>query len=429
MEQWEERLIKYHKLFQRYPEPGWMTFFATIYLAETLQKAGYEVFVGREITDSELPADEQQLEVYERLAFKFAREAGVEEPDEWTRRLGHRTGVVAILDTHRAGEVKAFRFSMDKVDQAALGGQLYLPSGGKLAGGYSVMLHTGGHMALGLALACELAEEQSALRGKYIFVFQPADAGGRGDFPFAQDWKYGRIDKLYCSRVGFCPKYDTAGTSGEFSFVAGARGFLAASRMDIQYMGRPPRTISGTDPGRNALLAASAAVLLMEEIKLPGDGLTRLNVGRMQAGESRSTIPTEAWMQMEICGETMEKNRRVGTQVLKSISQAARRYDVDYRIVFRGESISAASDECLAAKVIQKALDVGGFRRYLSTWVYGTSDDGAAFLDMVQKEGGLATYMLFTVEGPMMQRGSENTLLEQLLRKAYQVLYKTALEI
>ena len=50
---WERRTVVYRRLFHKYPEPGWLTFFATIFIAEHLEKAGFKVLVGREILKDE----------------------------------------------------------------------------------------------------------------------------------------------------------------------------------------------------------------------------------------------------------------------------------------------------------------------------------------------------------------------------------------
>ena len=49
MDAWERRTVVYRRLFHKYPEPGWLTFFATIFIAEHLEKAGFKVLVCREI--------------------------------------------------------------------------------------------------------------------------------------------------------------------------------------------------------------------------------------------------------------------------------------------------------------------------------------------------------------------------------------------
>lgn len=423
MKQWGDRLIEYRRLFHRYPEPGWLTFFSTIYLAEHLQKAGYEVHVGREVLGDEPLMDapnREQIESYETLALKFVAETGIENADEWRRRLGHRTGLVAILDTEKEGSVKAYRFDMDALAVQESTDEERCPVREKFISQYPGVSHAcghDGHMALGLTLAEELAKKKKSLAGKYIFIFQPAEEGVRGAIAFCHQWKYGNVDKLYCCHIGFAPKH---------TFVAGAKGFLATTKFDVQFYGKSAHAGLAPERGRNALLAAASAIMMMQEIERPKEGTTRLNVGQLKAGESRNTIPARAWMQVETRGENGELNQYMKDQALQCINAAAGQYDVSYEVTFQGESVSAASDPELTKEVLEAAIRSGGFHKYLSTQTFGASDDAAVFMDMVQKQGGQAVFMLFGTEINAMHHESAFDFSEKVLSTAFGVLYETA---
>lgn len=420
---WGEKLIGYRRLFHRYPEPGWLTFFSTIYLAEHLQRAGYEVFAGREVLGDEPLMDapnREQIEIYETLALKFVTETGIENADRWQERLGHRTGLVAILDTKKEGEVKAYRFDMDALAVQESADEERCPVREKFMSQYPGVSHAcghDGHMALGLTLAEELAAHREQLTGKYIFIFQPAEEGVRGAIAFCHQWKYGKIDKLYCCHIGFTSKH---------AFVAGARGFLATTKFDVRFFGKSAHAGLAPERGRNALLAAASAAMRMQEISCPMEGTTRLNVGQIRAGESRNTIPAKAWMQVETRGETGELNQYMKEEALRCVGEAAAAYDVTYEVTFQGESLSAASDPALTHEVLEAAIKSGGFCKYLSTQNFGASDDGAVFMDMVQKQGGQAVFMLFGTEINAMHHESAFDFSEKVLATAFSVLYETA---
>ena len=123
MDAWERRTVVYRRLFHKYPEPGWLTFFATIFIAEHLEKAGFKVLVGREILKDEKrmdPPTEEETALWEQRAVKLAIEQGIakDKVATWITRMDHRTGIVAILDTKREGKTKAFRFDMDALTVA-----------------------------------------------------------------------------------------------------------------------------------------------------------------------------------------------------------------------------------------------------------------------------------------------------------------------
>lgn len=419
----EEKLIKYRRLFHRYPEPGWLTFFATIYLAGHLEKAGYKVYVGREVLGDEPlmdPPDPEQIESYERLAFKFARESGIKDGMTWLQRMEHKTGLIAVMDTGREGPVKAYRFDMDALAIQESHDEMRNPVQEKFISqrpGVSHACGHDGHMALGLTLAEALAEEKESLKGKYIFIFQPAEEGVRGAVAFCHQWKYGSIDQLYCCHIGYAP---------EHAFVAGAKGFLATTKFDVRFYGKSAHAGLAPERGKNALLAAADAVMQMQEIQRPGGGVTRLNVGQLKAGEARNTIPAKAWMKVETRGETAELNQYMKEHALECVAQAARKYGVRHEVIFQGESVSAASDPELAEKVMQAARRRGGFEQYISSQDFGASDDGAVFMDMVQRQGGQAVYMLFGTEINGMQHEAAFDFSEQVLSLACGVLYETA---
>ena len=414
----EEKAVEYRRLFHQYPEPGWLTFFATVFIAEHLEKAGFEVYVGREILKDEKrmdPPSGQETALWEQRAVKLAAEQGIPEErvEAWMARMAHRTGIVAILDTKREGKTKAFRFDMDALTVTESMDADRVPVQEQFASKYPGVSHAcghDGHMALGLTFAEYVAEQYSKsiknvgkmsnqesawnlqekipaeVSGRYMFIFQPAEEGVRGAFAFRHQWNFGKIDELYCCHIGFAP---------ENTFVAGAKGFLATSKFDVSFTGKSAHAGLAPERGRNALLAAAKAAMDMQAFPRPKTGITRLNVGKLEAGEARNTIPAHAKMIVETRGETGELNLYMKEQALSCIEQAAKIYGVTYDIQFQGESVSAASDETLSREVLAAAKQTGDFSNYMLTKDFGASDDGAVFMDMVEQQGGRAVYMLF----------------------------------
>lgn len=422
---WGKRLVGYRRLFHRYPEPGWLTFFATIFLAEHLTKAGYEVFVGKEILRDEKlmdAPDEAQVQCYEAFAKKFASEAGISTYDAWLSRMEQMTGVVAVMDTGKAGPVRACRFDMDALSVEESIDEERKPVQENFCSVYPGVFHAcghDGHMALGLTLAERLAGDREKLNGKYIFIFQPAEEGVRGAFAFCHQWRFGKIDRLFCCHIGFAP---------EDTFVAGAGGFLATTKFDADFYGKSAHAGLAPERGRNALLAAASAAVSMQDITRPECGVTRLNVGQLRGGEARNTIPARAWMQVETRGESAELNRYMKEQALRCIRDAAEKYNVRCEITFQGESVSAASDRELTEQVLETARRCGGFREYLPTQDFGASDDGAVFMDMVQRQGGQAVFMLFGTKINALHHESAFDFSEDVLERAFRVLYSVAVE-
>ena len=477
MDAWERRTVVYRRLFHKYPEPGWLTFFATIFIAEHLEKAGFKVLVGREILKDEKrmdPPTEEETVLWEQRAVKLAIEQGITEDKvaTWITRMDHRTGIVAILDTKREGKTKAFRFDMDALTVAESMDVDRVPVKEQFVSQYQGVCHAcghDGHMALGLTFAEYLAEQvkqkqhgnlehcvenqvkqhgrsidcvdrtsageeisngnvskfnetiadlsgsvAGKICGRYMFIFQPAEEGVRGAFAFRHQWNFGKIDELYCCHIGFAP---------EDTFVAGAKGFLATSKFDVTFTGKSAHAGLAPERGRNALLAAAKATMDMQVFPRPKTGITRLNVGKMEAGEARNTIPAHAKMIVETRGETGELNTYMKEQALSCIERAAKEYGVTYEVQFQGESVSAASDEALSQKVLAVAKTTGCFLDYMLTKDFGASDDGAVFMDMVEQQSGKAVYMLLGTRIRGLHHESVFDFDESVLDKGF-TLYK-----
>ena len=475
---WGKKAIEYRRLFHQYPEPGWLTFFATIFIADHLEKAGFEVYVGREILKDEKrmdPPTEEETALWEQRAVKLAVEQGIAEEKvaAWMARMDHRTGIVAILDTKREGKTKAFRFDMDALTVAERMDADRVPVKEQFVSQYQGISHAcghDGHMALGLTFAEYLAEQikqeqrgkleyctenqekqhgkliacvdgalaedaisngnvakfnetiadlsgsvAGKICGRYMFIFQPAEEGVRGAFAFRHQWNFGKIDELYCCHIGFAP---------ENTFVAGAKGFLATSKFDVTFTGKSAHAGLAPERGRNALLAAAKAIMDMQAFPRPETGITRLNVGKLEAGEARNTIPAHAKMIVETRGETGELNTYMKKQALSCIEQAAKEYGVTYEVQFQGESVSAASDEALSQKVLVEAKQTGCFSDYMLTKDFGASDDGAVFMDMVEQQGGKAVYMLLGSRIRGLHHEAVFDFDEEVLMKGFEVYKK-----
>ena len=450
MDAWERRTVVYRRLFHKYPEPGWLTFFATIFIAEQLETAGFEVYVGREILKDEKrmdPPTEEETILWEQRAVKLAAEQGISEEKvaAWMARMDHCTGIVAILDTKRDGKTKAFRFDMDALTVTESMDADRAPVKEQFVSQYPSVSHAcghDGHMALGLTFAEYVAEQcgkkkqtiesvlnQEAERkiqnkipaevcGRYMFIFQPAEEGVRGAFAFRHQWNFGKIDEMYCCHIGFAP---------DDTFVAGAKGFLATSKFDVTFTGKSAHAGLAPERGRNALLAAAKAAMDMQAFPRPEIGITRLNVGKLEAGEARNTIPAHAKMIVETRGETGELNTYMKEQALSCIERAAKEYGVTYEVQFQGESVSAASDEALSQKVLAVAKQNGCFSDYMLTKDFGASDDGAVFMDLVEQQGGKAVYMLLGTKIRGLHHESVFDFDESVLDKGF-ALYKNIYE-
>src|ERR1039458_5121710 len=106
----------------RHPQPAWLEFYSTGFVAETLSAWGYEVLQGENIIDAGkglvVPDAETLQAEYER-----ALKAGIKEEFVAPAKGGF-TGAVGILKGASPGPTVAFRFDIDSLEILALSAPL-----------------------------------------------------------------------------------------------------------------------------------------------------------------------------------------------------------------------------------------------------------------------------------------------------------------
>ena len=414
-------LRRYRRNLHKYPETGWLTYRTTALAAEILEKAGYEVFAGEECVAFDLAEDTPDSRQIKRAADQCRQDLQNGLYQKWKKRMGRLGGAVAVYDSGRPGETIAFRFDIDGLPVGEDGRmQERRPVAENFMSRYPGCSHAcghDGHTAMGLVLARKLMERRSELTGRLIFIFQTAEEGVRGAKSMCRSWKFGRIHKLICCHIGF---------TGEDQFVAGAGGFLATTKLDVEFTGRSAHAGLCPERGRNALLAAAEAAVKMQDIPVPETGIVRLNVGTFQAGEARNTVPAHACFQMETRGSDSGKNQYLRRHAEEMIRACSEKYGVKCVITEKGESDSADSSRELSRQLLEIARDLGVYKDCLLHQTFGASDDGAVFMNKVQQEGGQAAYILLGTKQTGHHHESAFDFDEQVLDKGLAVLYRAA---
>ena len=77
--------------------------------------------------------------------------------------------------------------------------------------------------------------------------------------------------------------------------------------MDIYFEGVPSHAGAAPELGKNALLAAASCALNLHTLTQFASGMSRLNVGILNAGSSRNIVPGKAMMQIETRGENEDE--------------------------------------------------------------------------------------------------------------------------
>ncbi|MDY3868456.1 MAG: amidohydrolase [Pyramidobacter sp.] len=378
-----ERMIQRRRDFHRCPETGWAEFRTTAKAAEVMSALGYAVKVGAEyIVPETVMGRTIDVEAEEKRALSQGASP------EWVKRAGGYTGLVAELDTGRPGPVVALRFDIDGVDTDEADDAEHLPAREGFRSVNRGCMHAcghDGHTALGLALAEFVAENKDSLKGVVRFLFQPAEEGVRGGYAMAKAGLVDDADVFIALHLGLGVPTGTV--------FGGTHGFLCTTKIDVDFKGMGAHAGGEPNMGKNALLAAATAALNLHAIAPHRGGLTRINVGVLNAGEGRNVIAPRAHMKIETRGETNELLQYVYDRALQVLNGASAMYDCPVTITKRGEANTTASDAELAAVVCEAARETEGVTSAEIDHLMSGSDDACWLMERVQEHGGKATYI------------------------------------
>ena len=380
------RAVATRRDLHRFPELGMIEFRTASIVAERLAALGLDVKLGREVMDSASRMGMPPEAVLDR-AYKDAEAAGA--PAKFLPAFaGGHTGGVATLKGAAPGPTIALRVDMDALPIMENDTQAHLPAREGFVSSRPGVMHAcahDGHTAIGLAVAEVLAGAKDKLRGTVKFIFQPGEEGGRGALPMVNAGVVDDVDYFIAIHLG-------TGVPSR-TFRPAVRGHLASAKLDVTFRGRAAHAGGRPEEGRNALLAASSAVVGLYGISRHHAGRSRLNVGTLKAGSGRNVIADEAVMQMEVRGETEEIADYMLARAEAVLKGAALAQDVAVEIKLAGRTTVAASDETLSrrlAAVLSGRLP--GVEVDAQSHVTGGSEDATYFMRRVQEKGGQAIY-------------------------------------
>lgn len=377
----ENRVIADRRDFHRYAEAGWTEFRMASLVARRLTELGYRVSLGRDVLVDE---ERMGLPDADMLEAQYQRAVAQEGDPEFLPALrGGFTGVVGVMRTGK-GPTLGMRFEMDALDIQETTSKEHHPQCGGFASVNCGVMHACGHdahTAVGLGIASVMASLQDQWQGTLKLIFQPAEEGVRGAKAMTAAGVVDDVDML----VDF--HFFSGWARGEI--VSGIEGFAATQKFDAFFHGQPAHAGGSPQMGKNALLAASTAVLNLYAIPRHSSGATRINVGRMSAGSGRNVIPAKAHLVIETRGETGALSAYMYEQAQRVLQAAAEMYDCRLEVRPMGAAESAGSDRALMSRVEAAARTVGGFH-VLPPFVSGGSEDVTYMMKRVQKNGGLA---------------------------------------
>ena len=381
----EAQLIKAREEIHAWPEPGWGEFVSSARAIEKLESLGIRTLCGREVINTDFRAGAVAKQVADALA--DAKKKGVKA--EILDRLDGITGVVGIFDTGRPGPVMAIRAELDCVCVTESTNPEHRPVKGGYASQRPGFMHAcghDGHQAVLMAIAEWVVANKENLCGTLKFVFEPGEEGSRGGRPIAESGILDDVDFFSTIHIG-C---DIPG--GEV--VTAPEKFLCSTKVDFRYKGTPSHAGMQPEVGRNALMAASTASLALMAIPRHGQGMTRVNVGYMRAGEGRNVIASTAEMQVEVRGETEAINNYMFNEAVARVKGAAAMYGCEAESEVMGEAIDFIKDDEVQQNFAEAAKQAKYCTKVSDTMNFNGSDDATVLMRRVQNKGGKAGYVV-----------------------------------
>ncbi len=384
-------LDEYRRTFHRYPEPAWREFYTTSLLVDAIERIGVdELAVGREAMAPErrmaVPSDEELRPWFDRARERGARE-GVLEACK-----GGYTGCVAVLDRGDGPSI-GLRVDIDALFIEEANDDGHRPARKGFRSEHEGLMHACGHdahMTIGLAVLEAVAE--SDFSGTLTVFFQPAEEEGGGGRPMAEGPYIEGIEYLLCVHVGLDHP------TGEV--IAGIEKPLAMSHMTAGFSGKSAHAGKAPDEGANAIQAMATAVNEAYGIPRHAEGMTRVNVGRVEAGTASNVIAEDARIVAEVRGETTRLMESMKGRFERICESAARMHGCAVDVAVRSESPRADSDPELAALVHEVSIGVEGVERPIESADFGASEDATFLMEAVQDTGGFASYLIVGTDHP-----------------------------
>ncbi|WZL72578.1 amidohydrolase [Clostridiaceae bacterium 35-E11] len=386
-----QELICLRREFHQCAEIGWLEYETTIRIIQYLKSFGLEVIYGKQIHSERIGLPEKDLmEEHKKGIIDLHVDFDTQEI------LEGYTGAIGVLNTQRPGPTIALRFDIDSNGIEEDTKEVHKPYREKFISKNKGMMHAcghDGHIAMGLLLAKKLSNAKEQLSGKILFLFQPAEEGVRGAKSFVDAGVLEDVDYIFSGHIGFMAKKNQV--------ICGVGGFLATTKLDIHYYGRPSHAGAYPELGKNALLAGASCALNLHTLPQFSEGMSRINVGIFQAGTARNVVPSYAKLEVEIRGETQEINDKLLEKAYHIIEGSAKLYDIEYQVKKVGGAPAYHPQQDKFTAYVMDLLHKHDFE-ILQNASLGGSEDVTYMFNEVEKNGGKALYMVFgtTLKAP-----------------------------
>ena len=387
------KYTEYRREFHKYPETGWREIRTSARIAEILTGMGYECIMGPDVVEessiiSLVRPNEAEVELLKARAIEQGADPAFVEK---TRGI---PGVIAEYTAAKPGPVTAFRFDIDCLPYDEPHKEGYRPFDEGFVSVNPGAVHACGHdahTAMGLGIAERLMLQKDRIKsGKIRLIFQPAQETFCGALSIADKGWLDDVDNFIALHVALSAENKPLPSN---TICCGCKDFLSDRQLDVTFHGTAAHPCGSSQDGKNALLAACTAAINLHAIAPHGEGMHRINVGKIEAGVAPNTIAPNAVMSVEYRGVSENVTEYVGRRVFDVIGGAARMYDMDYTVADYGEVPAGKSDDSMMDIIRRAAVKVSWVQKIFFEGNVGGTDDAAVMMTRVQKRGGRSTYV------------------------------------
>ena len=384
-----EDLVAIRRDFHKHAESGWFEMRTSSIIARKLTEMGVdEVLVGEQVCKKDarmgVPSDEALEASYERAVAQGG------DPEFLPYTKGGMTGVIGIIKCGE-GPTVAMRFDIDALGVIEDDDMSHRPTAEGFASVNYGMMHACGHDAhgtIGLGVAKTLMSIKDQLHGTVKLIFQPAEEGVRGAKSIVENGHLDDVDFFIGSHVSDKEDGDPA------VVIPGSYGSLATTKYDVYFHGVSAHAGGSPEKGKNVMLAVATAIMNLYAIPRHSGGMTRINVGTVNAGSGRNVIADVAKMEIELRGETTALNDYMVEYASNIIEAAAKMHGCTYEMKVMGGAQSLTSDLELAERVRKVCEeDMHLVVSPITSTRSGGSEDISYMMARVQEHGGQATFM------------------------------------
>ncbi|WP_296114618.1 amidohydrolase [uncultured Anaerococcus sp.] len=392
----EKTLSETRRFYHKLAEPGFMEFKTTINIIKDLRRLGIkDIKYGRKIHKKDFmfgKPSQVRLEGY-------GENLDLREDFDISEILEGFTGLIATIDTGNPGKNFAFRFDIDALPIKESRDKFHRAFREDFISENPNAMHAcghDGHLTIGIFLAEWLVKNKADLGGKYILIFQPAEEGLRGARSMASTDQIKDIDYFFSAHLGM------GLPSGKVGL--GTTGFLASTKLDAIFKGHSSHAGAAPEEGKNANLAAAAALLNLETLAQNSKGMARINVGVIRGGRVRNAIADKAVLELETRGASDEVNNFLVNRAIQIIKGSAISYDLDYEVKIAGSAPSIKKPAYGFYDEVGSILEKKGFD-LVKNPDFKASEDVCYYINKVNAEGGSAIHFIL---GSDLEAGHHN---------------------